>query len=309
MHRTLTPSLSWWPALLATLAFALLAPVPGYSAGQVAETIERSFSVADHPTVVVRNVDGRTQIAAGSERKVLVRAVKEVNRAGSKEEAQRAAAEVQVRIDQVGNRIEVEAIYPRQWFSFGLKPQVLVRFEVTMPSAADLEARTVDGPLDVEGIDGRVQIASTDGPVAVRSCAGRIEARTTDGDLLLDGVRGEVRAHSTDGKVIIAGLLNILEVSTTDGGIEIDAEDGSRMNAEWSIRSTDGDVHLRLPEDFAADLDIATGDGHITNDYPVTMQGQVSSHRLMGKMFHGGELLRIRTSDGDIQIRKTRFHQ
>ena len=159
-----------------------------------------------------------------------------------------------------------------------------------MPSAADLEARTVDGPLDVEGIDGRLQIASTDGPVVVRSCAGRIEARTTDGDLLLDGVRGEVRAHSTDGKVTIAGLLNILEVSTTDGGIEIDAEDGSRMNAEWLIRSTDGNVHMRLPEGFAADLDIATGDGHITNDYPVTMQGQVSSHRLMGKMFKGGEL-------------------
>ena len=84
MHRTLTPSLSWWPSLLATLAFALLAPVPGYPAGQVVETIERSFSVADHPTVVVRNVDGRTQIAAGSERNVLVRAVKEVTRAGSK---------------------------------------------------------------------------------------------------------------------------------------------------------------------------------------------------------------------------------
>ena len=39
---------------------------------------------------------------------------------------------MQVRIDQIGNRIEVEAVYPRQWFSFGLKPQVLVHFEVTM---------------------------------------------------------------------------------------------------------------------------------------------------------------------------------
>jgi DUF4097 and DUF4098 domain-containing protein YvlB len=235
-----------------------------------------------------------------------VRAVKEVHRAGSKEEAQRAATEVQVRIDQIGNRVEVEAIYPRQWFSFGLKPQVLVHFEVTMPSAADLEARTVDGPLDVEGIDGRLQMASTDGNLAARSCAGRIEARTTDGELSLDGVRGEIRAHSTDGNVRIAGLLNILEVDTTDGGIEIDAEDGSRMNAEWSIRSSDGDVHLRLPEGFSADLDITTGDGRITNEYPVTMQGQASSHRLMGKMFDGGELLRIRTSDGDVAIRKTR---
>jgi DUF4097 and DUF4098 domain-containing protein YvlB len=270
------------------------------------DTIERSFSVADHPTVVVRNVDGRTQIAGGREPNVRVRAVKEVNRAGSKEEAQRAAAEVQVRIDQVGNRIEVEAIYPRQWFSFGLKPQVLVHLEVTMPSVADLEARTVDGPLNVEGIDGHLQIASTDGNVAARSCAGRIEARTTDGELLLEGVRGEVRAHSTDGKVSIAGLLNILEVSTTDGGIEINAEDGSRMNAEWAISSSDGNVQLRLPDGFSADLDVTTGDGHITNDHPVTMQGEVSSHRLRGKMSGGGELLRIRTSDGDVAIGKTR---
>jgi hypothetical protein len=216
---------------------------------------------------------------------------------------------VQVRIDQIRNRIEVEAIYPRQWFSFGLKSQVLVHFEVTMPPAADLEARNVDGSLDIEGIDGHLQIASTDGTVTAHSCAGRIEARTTDGELRLEGIRGEVQAHSTDGKVTIAGLLNLLEVSTTDGGIEIDAEDGSRMNTEWSIRSTDGDVHLRLPEGFAADLDITTGDGRIANDYPVTMQGRVSSHRLVGKMFNGGELLRIRTSDGDIAIRKTRFHE
>ena len=309
MRRTLTQSLPWWPALLAAMLFALLVPIPGYPAGQIVETIERSFSVADHPTVVLSNVDGRTQIVVGSERKIQVRAVKEVNRAGSNEEAKRAGAEVQVRINQVGNRIEIEAIYPRQWFSFGLKPQVLVHFEVIVPPAADLEARTVDGPLDVDGVDGHLQITSTDGTITARSCGGRIEARTTDGELTLDGVRGEVRAHSTDGKVTIAGLLNLLEVSTTDGGIEIDAEDGSRMNAEWSIRSSDGDVRLRLPEGFAADLDITTGDGQITNDYPVTMQGRLSRHRLMGKMFNGGELLRIRTSDGDVTIGKPRLNE
>jgi len=37
------------------------------------------------------------------------------------------------------------------------------------------------------------------------------------------------------------------------------------------------------------------------------MQGKVSSHRLTGKLFHGGDLLRIRTSDGNVVIRKTRF--
>ena len=307
MRRTLTPSLSWWPVLLAALAFAVLIPLPGYPAGQAVETLDRNFTVADHPTVVVRNVDGRTEILAGAERKVQVRAVKEVHRAGSKEEAQRAAAEVQVRIEQVGNRIEVEAIYPRQWFSFGLRPQVLVHFDVTMPAAADLEAKTTDGPLNVDGINGRIQITSTDGAVAAHACSGRIEARTTDGDLLLDGVRGEILAHSTDGKVIIAGLLEILDASTTDGRIDVDAQDGSRMNGEWSIHSSDGDVNLRLPDGFSADLDVTTGDGDITNDFPVTMQGKVTSHRLTGKMFQGGNLLRIRTSDGNVVIRKTRF--
>jgi hypothetical protein len=293
-----------WPLVVAALAALCATQAPAKGAGQVVDTIERNFQVTGRCAVVIRNVDGRTRVSAGDPQTVKVRAVKEVFRAASNEEAERAAAEVKVRIEQVGGRIEVEALYPKNWFSFGLRPSVHVHFEVGMPAEGDLEAHSVDGVLDVNGISGRLDLATVDGNLECRNCSGRIDAHTVDGDLLLESVRGELKAHSVDGDVRILGALNVLDVSTIDGGIEVTAEGGSRMDRDWSVQSSDGNVQLQLPAGFAADLDVDTGDGRIINDHPVTVQGELSRHRLTGRLNSGGALLRIRTSDGDVSIRK-----
>ncbi len=298
-HSIQTLPLAGSLVLAATLALGTPASL---SADQAVESMERSFTVAGRPEVTISNVDGRTRIVAGHEAAVVIRAVKEVSRAGSKEEAERAAAEVKVRIEQVGSRIEVEAQYPRRWFSFGWKPRVLVHFDVTMPPSADLEARSVDGSLEVSGISGRLQLVTVDGDLTGRDCSGRIDAHTVDGDLQLENARGEVKARTVDGELRVSGSLESVEVRSGDGDIEVDAGSGSRMTTAWSIRSADGDIDLRLMDGFAADVDIETGGGRITNDHPLTITGTVSEEHLSGKLYSGGNLLSIKSADGDIRI-------
>ena len=291
-------------SLAALCVLAWSAPAAADQGGQIADSVERTFSIAARPAVMIKNVDGRTLVSAGAQQSVQVRAVKEVFRAKSREEAQRAAAEVHVRIEQIASRIEVETVYPKNWFPFGTRPSVEVHIEVTMPASGDLEARSIDGPMHVEGINGRIVVSTVDGDLTVRRCTGNIEARSVDGRLLLEDSGETVKARTVDGNITITGLLKNLEVSTTDGDLDITIEDGSRIEAEWEIRSTDGDIVLRMPEGFSADLDIQTGDGRITNQHAVVISGDVSGRRLKGRMNSGGGLLQIRTSDGDVAISK-----
>ena len=57
---------------------------------------------------------------------------------------------------------------------------------------------------------------------------------------------------------------------------------------------------------LGAELDVDTGDGRITNQLPMTIRGEISSHRLRGTINNGGGLIRIHTSGGSVTIRLPR---
>ncbi len=288
------------------LAFLMTALTGVAFAGEVAETIERSFSVSGRPSIYVRNGDGQTRITADSQSQVRVKAIKEVRHVSSHDEALRVAERVRVRIEQSGNRIEVAAEYPRNMGGFfGNEPQVLVHFEISAPKASDIDAKSGDGQLDVYQFDGRIDLETGDGDLTADNCSGRISARTGDGGLRVEGARGEVSARSGDGRMTIDGVLESLDAKSGDGRMDVTARAGSKMRGEWSLQSGDGGISLRLPEGFAAELDVRTSDGRIECEQEVRLEGSSSQNRLAGKLNNGGYRLRIQSGDGNISIRKS----
>ncbi len=147
-------------------------------------------------------------------------------------------------------------------------------------------------------------MATVDGSLTARQCTGTVAARTVDGSMELRNVHGDISARTTDGKLSMDGVFRTLEAQSTDGSIDVTVEPGSRMGAEWSIRSTDGSIHIELPQDLHADLEARTGDGQIKCDYPITISGSVNKHRLSGKINSGGNLIKVQSSDGSINISK-----
>jgi hypothetical protein len=65
-------------------------------------------------------------------------------------------------------------------------------------------------------------------------------------------------------------------------------------------------VTIRVPQNFAADLNVHTSDGHVDCALPLTMDHYQSSgnqgHELRGKLNGGGTPLTIHTSDGNVKI-------
>lgn len=192
---------------------------------------------------------------------------------------------VQITEHQTGNRIDLQVRRPGHHFCIGICNQG-VRVELTVPRQANLDAHSGDGHITITGVKGELRLESGDGS---------IEARSVDGKL---------NADTRDGQVRVQGRFDALDLHTGDGSIEVEVAPGSRMAAGWILRSGDGRLKLRLPQDFAADLDAHTGDGHISVDFPVTVSGSVRENSMRGRMNGGGQLLELRTGDGDILVEK-----
>lgn len=288
-------------SLWITSVLLLLLGSPLWASPEIVETIDRSFTVDGTPEIYVRNVDGRIEVTAHTGSEVQIRAIKEVTRASSDSEAKRAADKVKVRIEQVGNRIEVEAEHPKRLFSFG-EPNVVVHFEIRTPRRTNLDAKSVDGQLKVTSLEGDLRLKTVDGDLHADGCSGSIVAEAVDGNLLLRELEGNVDARTVDGDLELDGKLAVVQAKSTDGDIVIRVQADSAMTEEWSIRTTDGSIRLQIPDGFGADLDVKASDGDIETDHPVTLEGKLARHQLQGKLYGGGHLLRIRTTDGSVEL-------
>jgi DUF4097 and DUF4098 domain-containing protein YvlB len=150
----------------------------------------------------------------------------------------------------------------------------------------------------------RATIHSGDGRISVHDVKGEMHRSTSDGSIEADAVDGDFEARTGDGRIRANGRWDRLSLETSDGSVEAEAHAGSKMAAAWRIHTGDGSVTLRLPENFAADLDAHTGDGRITVDLPVTASGTLGGSDLRGKLNGGGQTLVVRTGDGPIRLHR-----
>lgn len=179
--------------------------------------------------------------------------------AGSDAEARDIAR--QVRIEISGGAIRAEGPASRRRASWS------VSFDVLLPRSSDLEAETVNGPISVAEVKGRMDLRAHNGPLHLESVGGDVRARTVNGPLV----------------VTLAG----------------ERWDGAGLDAE----TQNGPVVLTLPEHYAAHLETGTINGPMTMDYPVTVQGRINFHRLAVDLGSGGPPVRAVTTNGPVTVR------
>lgn len=217
---------------------------------------------------------------------------------------------IAVNADQQGDRIVVTVTGPprsgSRTLTIGHHVSTEARLRVAMPRRATLNARTGDGPITVEAIDGRVILRTGDGRISAERVTGDIEARSGDGAIRLTRVEGRLDLETSDGSISVDGRLASLQAVTGDGTIRVRAEDGSAVDGSWNLSTRDGSIILVLPEAFAADIDAETGDGSIRSEHPglTIEQGRERPRQLRARMGAGGALVKLRTGDGSIRFER-----
>ncbi len=184
---------------------------------------------------------------------------------------------------QTGNRVELEVHLPHFNWNMGNRS---VRIDLTVPRESNLDIRTSDGDVSAEGVKGELRLSTSDGNVRATSLEGALNASTSDGTVTADG------------------RFDRLSLKSGDGRIDAKVNPGSKMAEDWYVRSGDGDVTMRLPGNFAADLSLHTGDGHIQLGFPFTVTGTMRESDIHGKLNGGGQTLSVRTGDGSIHLEK-----
>jgi DUF4097 and DUF4098 domain-containing protein YvlB len=253
------------------------------------------YQLKGRPEVHVTTDDGSVRIDTSDRREIGARVTTRGWRLG--------ADEVTITESQTGDRVDIEVRVPRNHWGMNFSHRE-IKVALDVPREADLDIRTGDGSVSVQPVSGRLRIFTGDGSITAEGLRGEIRLHTGDGSIRATGLEGRLEADTGDGHMDVRGRFDVLDLRTGDGGIEATVERGSKVSEAWTLRSGDGGITLRLPDDLSADLDAHTGDGHITLDFPVTVAGSISTSTVRGKLGAGGPALRVQTGDGSIHLQR-----
>lgn len=241
------------------------------------DTFSKTLPLKAGERFSLENVNGDITIATWKDDKVEIKAVKTARR--NKEDLDK----VEIRVDESAGSVSVKAIWPK----FPRRANVTVEFTVMVPEGVNLsEVETVNGGVDVTGRYGRAEVGTTNGTVTVKDASGELDAGTTNGGVNVTGFEGRITADTTNGNIKLEG------VTFKDG---------------LSAETTNGSITLAVasPETLNADLRAGVTNGHITVDFPITLQNlKQSKRRIEGKIGQGGPEISLHTTNGSINLTK-----
>ncbi len=268
-------------AFLGALAVGLSTAACGLDAEGFGATgsFDRTLSVTGPVDLTVATGSGRIQIRAGSQNRV--RVVAEIRAHGdflSGETGDQQVKEIEARppVDQSGNTITIG-----EGLGWALRNNVSISYDVLVPSDSRVRSRSGSGSQAIEGVGGSVDVRAGSGRVEVTEVgSGDLDVRTGSGAIVIAGARGAVRVRAGSGRISVEG----------------------EPRRDWSVRTGSGRIDLRVPAGAHFDLEASTGSGSIRTAHALEVTGEVSRHRLAGKVGGGGARIETSTGSGSTDI-------
>ena len=261
----------------AIAATALAAPAA--RAQRDSERWNWNGTITEGRWLYVRNLNGAIRVEPATGNQVEVEAVKEVGRRGNLDD-------VKITVEQRSNHGDVVicAVWEgrntrcdedgyssnssRSWWDRDRNNSgdVSVDFVVRLPKGIRVTTTTVNGQLEIDGVDSEIQAHTVNGSIIARSNGGPVSAGTTNGSL-----------------TIRTGALG-------------------REPLEYS--TVNGQITLEIPDSSNADVELRTVNGSINTDFPLTIEGRSNPRRVRGSIGKGGPLIRLSTTNGSIRLRR-----
>ena len=266
----------------------------------------KTFAITGRPDLTLETFDGAIEIHSWDRNEVEVEIEKRAMEQGLLDQ-------MTVEAQQDGDRIVLRVKGPGRRESGGLTIGVhlspTARLRVAVPRNLVLQARTEDGSIKVENLEGRLALRTGDGSVTADRLSGDIEVRTGDGSIRIDKGDGRLDLETEDGSITVDARPSMLRARTGDGSIRVQVQPEAVMSDAWDLSTGDGSVTLTLPPTFNAEIDAETSDGAVRSSHPALKivehegEGRREARReLKTKMGEGGPVLRVRTSDGSIRF-------
>ena len=229
------------------------------------ETAEwrKTYQLEPGGRVEISNVNGKIDVTPSSNNTVEVVATK-VARGATAEAAKAALERIEITEEANSALIKIQTKVARMTGIFHGSAQV--EYAVKVPSSAEVRFTTVNGGIEIAGLNGRVNAETTNGGIRARDVGGPIEA------------------------------------STTNGGVDVELTDVKEPGVK--LECTNGGIKLRLPQDAKANLSASITNGGIEmlQGMSVEQTTQPSRRRLEARLNGGGPSIRLAGTNGGIHI-------
>ncbi|CAN5523145.1 hypothetical protein BH24GEM3_BH24GEM3_01480 [soil metagenome] len=287
-----------------TLTITLLALLLAGGEAAAQQAINERISTSPTGEVEIHNLSGSVRVSAWNRNEVQV-----TGTLGQGAE--------RLEITPEGNRVRIRVILPRE--ARNVRGTDL---EIRVPARRDLNVRTVSANIDVTEVQGNVQARSVSGQVRVGGNSQSIDAESVSGNVEISANTPHVRAKTVSGRLRLSGVRGSADLSTVSGDTELEGGRFARLqfksvsgdlrfrgdlerNGIYNLESHSGGLELRLPRATAADFDVRTFSGRITNEFgpdPERTSRHAPGYELRFTAGNGGAMVTARSFSGSVKL-------
>lgn len=131
----------------------------------------------------------------------------------------------------------------------------------------------------------------------------KLDVNTVNGGLNIDGATSTVEARSVNGSIVARSTGGPVNASTVNGSIE--AHMGTMGDRDLEFETVNGSIEVYVPDGLDADLDMQTVNGGVTSDFPLVVSGKINSRHIRATIGKGGRRLEFRTVNGGVRLYKS----
>ena len=237
----------------------------GETGEELREEFHQTYPLSPTGRISLENMNGGVQIKVWDQASVQVDAIKKAYRRDRLDQAR-------IEINATQENIRIKTDYPDENQNFRsderrFENPATVEYSLTVPRKAILESiELVNGPIDI------------------------------------DGVEGNVKASSINGRVNARGLVSEARLSTINGPLSVTFTQLDETKP-ISLGSVNGNVTLVIPSNANASIRAGTVHGAITSDFGLKVKhGEYVGHSMDGQIGTGGPRIKLANVNGAIKI-------
>ena len=305
----------------------------------IEDTVKETFEVGEDGTLRVDTELGSIEVN-GKKGKTVDIEITQVVKVRSEEDAKEILDAFDIKISQDGKDIVVIAKFEDAAWDLlkRTRRKLKVHFVITVPAKYNVDLKTSGGSISVDDLKGQVNsetsggslkfgsilgpvngrtsggsirlnscsgdvnVSTSGGGIDIGEVGGKVNARTSGGSIKIKKASGTVLARSSGGSISVEEVMGAIEAETAGGSIT--ARISRQPEGASRLETSGGSVTVYLTEDIRADVNARTSGGRVSTELPVTIQGKFKKEELRAKINGGGPELFLRTSGGNINLRK-----
>jgi DUF4097 and DUF4098 domain-containing protein YvlB len=178
--------------------------------------------------------------------------------------------------------------------------------------AREARLETAGGNISLGSSGGPLVVATGGGQIDIGEASGAIRARTGGGGIRVVSSKGPTQLDSESGSIYLSRVISPVHAQTASGGITAWLGAAGDHSTPCDLESGDGDIVVYLPSNLAVTIDVTVQAGSLRHIYvdpmlPVKISREITSGnsgvvRTEAALNGGGELLRLKTIEGNIRL-------